>query len=62
MFQESNLQIARNLNDTTLHVTRESERLQGLLFREFLLGENLKKEISETTLTLQKQIQEQISF
>lgn len=62
MFQETNLQIARNLNDTPFHITRESERLQGLLFREFLLGENLKKEISEATLTLQKQIQEQISL
>jgi hypothetical protein len=60
MFQETNLQIAKNLKDTPLHVTDESERLQGLLFREFLLGENLQKEISETTLIIQKQIQEGI--
>lgn len=44
------------------HVTDDTQKLQGLLMRSFLLHENLEPEISKYRQSLQKQIQEGLSL
>ena len=62
MFINPSLQICNSLTDNPRHMTEESKVLQSLVFRKFILHEDLEKEISEAQLTLQKILQEKLAL